>query len=367
MDVRLECIHPKALDAKLYSGRGGMAIAFEKAYRVLGDARWLDLARRSLMLELQGWQRGGGGRERIARERPTGMLARGGLVAGLWAVGRHEGQGAFRDAARGIATEITDRTIRSDDDYDLISGSAGYILLLLHLNEEELIPGLPDLIARLADHLVRNVVDVDGPGWRGSAQRLPLCGFAHGRAGIALALLEAGRFLGRSDLHDLALAVFDAEHRLRGKTPADGWPDFRSVDVQTRGSARRGSIQWCSGTEGIALSRAAALMIDDAPVLRDDLAFAIESICDLQKPGRGHLCCGTTGRPLTHQTLARLTSEISLDLDQAASIVATALERGQRGEGGLMGVGLLQGAAGPVWAGLSLLDDDGSDLLLLRP
>jgi lantibiotic modifying enzyme len=262
---------------------------------------------------------------------------------------------------------ITDRTIRSDDDYDLIAGSAGHILLLLHLNEEEHIPGLPDLIARLADHLARNVVDVDGPGWRGSSHRLPLCGFAHGRAGIALALLEAGRLLDRSDLRDLALAVFDAEHRLRGKTPADGWPDFRGSDVRSRGSAPMGSVQWCSGTEGVALSRAAALMIDDAPVLRDDLAFAIESMRGIQKSGRGHLCCGRTGRTLAHQTLARLTSEISFDPGQAASIVATVLERGRRGEGGLMGVGLLQGSAGPVWAGLSLLDDDGSDLLLLRP
>ncbi|MFM1832294.1 MAG: hypothetical protein RLZZ461_610 [Planctomycetota bacterium] len=371
LDTRFERVRPSALDAGLYGGRGGLALLFEKAYRVLGDGRWLDLARRSLAGEFGAWRDLPTSRAWMTRLVPAGMLDRGGLVAGLWAIGRHEGGGDHRTAAIEIATTISNRTICADEDFDVIGGAAGFILLLLRLHEESTIPGAADVIGRLADHLVSRVVDLDGPGWRTIGQRLPLCGFAHGRAGIALALLQAGRMLDRADLRRVAMAVFEAEHRLRGDNPSAGWPDLRGLEPPDRMRAPMGSSQWCSGTEGIALSRAAALQVEDHPVLRDDLAFALESVRPLRKPGRGHICCGSTGRIMTHQTLRRLGCGEGLDAgdgDDAARMVGAVLARHHAGDdGGALGVGLFQGLAGIVWTGLSLLDDDGSDLLLLRP
>lgn len=371
LDTRFERMRPSALDAGLYGGRGGLALLFERAYRVLGDRRWLDLARGSLAREFRAWRDSPTSRSWMTRQVPAGMLERGGLVAGLWAIGRHEGGGDHRAAAIEIATTISDRTIRADEDFDVIGGAAGFILLLLRLHEESAIPGGPEVIGRLADHLVSRVVDLDGPGWRTVGQRLPLCGFAHGRAGIALALLQAGRMLDRADLRRLALDVFEAEHRLRGDDPSAGWPDLRGLEPSDRMRAPMGSRQWCSGTEGIALSRAAALQVEDHPLLRDDLAFALDSVRSLRKPGRTHLCCGGAGRILTLTTLMRLGCLAELGPDESAEasdLIGAVMARQLAGEdAGILGVGLFQGLAGIVWTGLSLLDDDGSDLLLLRP
>ena len=48
-------------------------------------------------------------------------------------------------------------------------------------------------------------------------------------------------------------------------------------------------------------------------------------------------------------------------------IVAGSLDPRVMPEPSVMGVGLFQGTGGLIWTALSLLEDDGSDLLLLRP
>ena len=367
LDTQSESIRPAALGPDLYSGRGGLALLFERAYRALGDDRWLDVARRSLAFEvgLAGMK---GGLESLRRMPPGGMMERGGLVAGAWAIGRHEGQGAFRDVARSLAVDLSARTVESDGAFDVIAGSAGYIMLLLRLEEEEPLPGMADVVGRLADHLVRHVRDVEGPGWTSRLAQLPLCGFGHGRAGVALALVQAGRFLDRSDLVDLGLAAFEAEHRLRGATPEDTWPDYRGLTIREKGKASHGMAAWCAGSEGIALSRAAALQLVEAPHLEDDLAFALEGIGPSEADARTHLCCGASGRLLMHRTIARVQGTTgAVDDAGIEGQVAGLLERLESADPGTMGVGLMQGIGGVAYLGLDVLEADGSDVLLLRP
>ena len=360
-------VRPSALSTDLYSGLGGVALVFERAYRSLGDRRYLEAAERCLRREHENWQRSPAARDRWIRSTPEGVGTRAGVVAGWWALGRHEEHGTYREAARELATSLTDRTIGNDHGYDVIAGSAGYILLLLRLAKEEPISGLGEVISRLADHLVASASTMDGPGWKGTSRQLPLCGFGHGRAGIGLALLEAGALLDRRDLRTFAERVFEAEHRLRGDEPAKGWPDYRGVAPADRSSAIMGSPQWCSGTEGIALSRAAALHLSDQAFLRDDLDFALETV-RRPKTGRGHLCCGIAGGVLARRSLAHLSAEAPMSRADAERVIGSLLQRHLDGEGaGTLGLGLFQGIAGIAWAGLSILDDDGSDLLLLGP
>lgn len=173
--------------------------------------------------------------------------------------------------------------------------------------------------------------------------------------------------LDRRDLRTFAERVFEAEHRLRGDEPAKGWPDYRGVAPADRSSAIMGSPQWCSGTEGIALSRAAALHLSDQAFLQDDLDFALESV-RRPKAGGGHLCCGIAGGVLARQSLAHLSAEAPMPGADAERVIGSLLQRHLDGKGaGTLGLGLFQGIAGIAWAGLSILDDDGSDLLLLGP
>ena len=165
----------------------------------------------------------------------------------------------------------------------------------------------------------------------------------------------------------MGLATLEAEHRLRSDAPDTGWPDYRHLKVGERHKATYSINAWCSGSEGIALSRAAALQISDSPFLRDDLDFALASIQSIRSR-REHICCGRSGRILAHQALRRLHAAAILPADSTdhgvmAASLESSLGPGDQG----IGVGLFQGLAGVVWAGMTLLEDDGSALLLLRP
>merc|ERR1711969_314168 len=103
-----------------------MALLFERAYRCLGNTRWLDLARESVGAEFQLANRAqaNGGIAGLDLEGPSGMGSRPGLLAACWAIGRHEGQGAYRELAATLLTNLSDRIIKRDTAYDVISGSA---------------------------------------------------------------------------------------------------------------------------------------------------------------------------------------------------------------------------------------------------
>ncbi len=365
-DEQLESLRPASLDMTIYSGRGGLALLFERAYRVLGDRRWLEIARAAIGAELKQLESTESARQ-MGSWPLSGLLGRAGLVAGAWAVGRHEDHGRCREFARDLAVSVSDRVVRKDDVFDLIAGSAGYLLLLLRLHEEEPLPGIESLVDRLSRHLLDHAIEFDGIGWSPTSGKIPLCGLGHGRSGIALALLEAGRFLGRADLRARALEAFEAEHRLRGGGSEDGWPDYRGLEADQKARATFNMHRWCAGSEGIALARAAALQVADVPFLRDDLEFARSRIKD-RADGRLHLCCGQSGRLMAHQTLRRLGLGDGLDATSAepahmAGMIQSALDS----SGSVFGLGLFQGLGGVLWAGLSTLEPDASDLLLVRP
>ena len=249
----------------------------------------------------------------------------------------------------------------------MLAGSAGQILLLISMLEEDALPNAHGVIERMAEHLMRSRVDVDGPGWRLTPNEIPVCGFAHGRAGVALALLQAGRLLDRRDLRDAAIEVFEAEHRLRGDQPSEGWPDYRGVRDSDPRPGPGGSPFWCNGLEGIALSRAAALQIEDHPVLRDDLEFCLAGLREAPLSHRHHLCCGISGRIETDVTLQRLCKTPALiDDESRRRVLARSLDPTAVKEHGLTGMALFQGMSGPVWSALGQISDRQSDILLLR-
>ena len=366
MNPELDTIQPGPLDMGSYSGRGGIVMVLELAYRALGDRRWLDLATRAVDIDFRAIGLGLDATSGLNLP-PSGLTLRGGLTSSLWILGRHEGCGQYRDAARRVTTEITDRSIANDQSFDVLAGSAGQILLLISMLEEDSLPDAHGVIERLADHLIRSKVDIDGPGWRLTPNEIPVNGFAHGRAGIALALLQAGRLLDRRDLRDAAIAVFEAEHRLRGDQPSEGWPDYRGLRDSDPRPASGGSPFWCNGLEGIALSRAAALQIEDHPILRDDLEFCLAGLREANFAHRHHLCCGITGRIETDVTLQRLCNTPAL-VDDASRrrILAKSLDPTAVKEHGLTGMALFQGMSGPVWSALGQISDLQSDILLLR-
>ncbi len=87
--------------------------------------------------------------------------------------------------------------------FDLLSGQAGVMLVLVTLGDSSVLPQASDL----ADTLIAEAQWIDGlPDWyprRDNQVFQP--NFSHGLAGIGYAFAAAGRALGRADLLDIAI------------------------------------------------------------------------------------------------------------------------------------------------------------------
>ena len=373
MDVMSETARPAALGAGLYTGRGGLALLFERAYRCFGDADLLRNAKAAVQRELSLLEHGDSSAigTLFALEGPSGMGQRAGVLAAFWAIGRHEGGGRHRDMVHALLDGITDRTIKLDDSFDVISGAAGLMLLMMGMKREDPSFDHQELLIRLGEHLNRHTVQIDGTGWQmGGKMKRPLNGFGHGRAGSGLALLEVGTHLNRPDFRDLGLAALRAEHEMRrNDNGSEGWPDLRSIAIGSPLPTGPYFNAWCAGGEGIALSRAAALEYTDESFIREDLDVAIDQISRLEKtaPSHGrrrHLCCGTSGRAEMFFSLAKI-----LDRDDLAATGRSVSRRKlppAYTAPETTGLSLLQGLPGEIWTHLSSLQKDDSHLLLLR-
>lgn len=366
LDPTTGAIKPIALRPGLYSGRGGIVLLLEMAYRRFGRRDLLDLAKASV-----GWHAEVMGKDprRIAGifelEPVSGMGERCGLLAACWAIGRHEGEGEFRDLARRIVASISPRAITRDRSLDVVNGGAGTMLLLMSLLREEPSLEVRDLVVAIGEHLVASVTHLDGVGWTSARWSRPLNGLGHGRAGIALALVEAGVRFDRPDFRDLGIAALRVEHEMHSTEGAGGWPDLRSCGPEDPIPPPSGFDAWCVGADGIALSRAAVLRHVDEPFLREDLALALSRITGgAIFSGRHHLCCGAAGRIETLRVLAGMLDRRDLR-EQARRLAsrATAPAWPDRVESGIT---LLQGYPGQAWMHLALAMDEPTSILRLE-
>ena len=151
---------------------------------------------------------------------------------------------------------------------DIIGGDAGAILALLRLDEMTHIRNYRNVAIALGEELCRSAIRQDTI-WTWNAEKVAgkgvgnvfLTGFAHGAAGIALALLELYAATQRMEFLEGARAAFvyedscySPEHR--------NWPDFRPLESSISPSPARYGIAWCHGAAGIALARLSAVRLD---------------------------------------------------------------------------------------------------------
>jgi lantibiotic modifying enzyme len=154
---------------------------------------------------------------------------------------------------------------------DVIGGNAGAIPALLMLDRAPGGQGCWDLAVELGEDLCRaatprgdfvtwNPEAASGPG-TGS---IPLTGFAHGAAGIGLALLELYRATSRPQFLEFGRRAFAYEDCVFNRELGN-WPDFRPHIGEASGSKSLPcAVAWCHGAPGIALSRLRAMSLDVA-------------------------------------------------------------------------------------------------------
>jgi hypothetical protein len=156
---------------------------------------------------------------------------------------------------------------------DLLGGVAGSIVGFLHLHQQTHERWTIDAVHALVRRLVSSARWTPaGLCWDVRAEFIKgLCGFSHGVAGVAFALLEAAEYLDEPAYRKLALEALRYEAACYDSSQG-AWPDFRKLDVD-RGQGYGGQMAmssesltipgvmdaWCHGAPGIALSRLRAL------------------------------------------------------------------------------------------------------------
>ncbi len=287
--------------------------------------------------------------------------------------------------ARGILASSAGRE-REDRAFDMIGGAAGSIPALIRL--AEVIPdGLPIEIAiRLGENLMVSA-NRGRYGWSWESSRASardLTGYAHGVAGIALALFELYAATG-DDRFQYASHQAIAYERHYYDGLRQNWPDFRHVpfsEFMTRRGfmsedARHAFVDtlepfglgfmsaWCHGAGGIVLARLRMFELSNDETYLDEAMFGVQTIVrDLQDDrwtSRSFcLCHGTAG---DSETLL-LAAEAFHDADARDLVRRVAKAGSERFE--LAGVPWKSGARNAVHDPSLMIGDAGIGYFYLR-
>lgn len=140
---------------------------------------------------------------------------------------QHVSKDAFSKVLHQALDQDLSRDFR-DQPTDFFQGLSGslyvYLSIYLRFPEEKLLK----LIIAMLEALVSQIsFSQHGCVFhRGPAMTQPICGLAHGGAGIAFVLLECGRLFENNDLLNLGRRCLRAENQ-RYSSLLQGWPDFR--------------------------------------------------------------------------------------------------------------------------------------------
>ena len=162
---------------------------------------------------------------------------------------------------------------------DILTGTAGSLLTLLHLHNKTKSEWLLDEIKYHIDILFENIIVFkNGICWDRDGKSVhPLCGFSHGASGVAFIFIELYRYFNNEIFLNVAEHAFEYENLHVCSIPnmyngsLFGWPDFRKDVVSEEGlnSALKAfsannidefvtpghMCAWCHGAAGIGMAR----------------------------------------------------------------------------------------------------------------
>jgi len=330
----------------LYDGCCGIALFLAALERATGGAGFRDLALAALqpLRELI---------QQPAPDKAVKAIGIGGIVGwdsiiyGLVRISQFLQEPALLEEAKQAASLITPELITANQQFDIMTGSAGTILGLLALHN---VSAEPEFVARAitcGHHLLNNRV-ASNSGYRAwkDVNGTLLTGFSHGAAGIAYALLRLYQVTAEATFLEASLEAIAYESSVF-IPEAGNWPDFR-FPLLEKGSCM---CSWCNGAPGIGLARVAGLDILDTAEIRQDIEAAVNTTKQLNLQSIDNLCCGNLGRVEFLFTAARKLSQpqlLEVAMAQAAQVVARAEQRGTFSYNPSLGYtpGFFQGVAG---------------------
>ncbi|MDZ5606025.1 type 2 lanthipeptide synthetase LanM family protein [Bacillus pseudomycoides] len=345
----------------LYNGLSGMAMMYLSLWVVTKNDRYLNLGLdilEDLLTRILDWEQVGK-KELIPIGAFTGASSYIYVLMNYYIVTKEK---KLKEAACELATKLP-QLLQKDKEYDIISGVAGAIVVLVGSYEIENDRIFLEVAKKCAEHLIKNSIedDEDGISWIGISD-VPLTGFSHGNSGYIYALTILNRHLKRKDYNEIISKGLKFENNHIYK---NAWLDKRMKNQEVSAAS------WCHGSPGILISRLELAQYPDSKIStqsNSDLKVALNNILE-DGFGREHsLCHGDIGNAMVLINYGRITKDESY-INIGQNLLYESIVRGEV-EGLKCGVGngvdspnLMIGLAGVVY-GLMYAVNDKIPLLL---
>ena len=294
VDRAWQVVH-RTFGPDLYSGTSGIALFLTRVFDLTGEKLFRITAE-------------GGLQHALSKLDVFGPAARIGFYSGLTGIayvlleaGEIFDNKSFTEKALQITEELAEDDL-SQQGFDVLSGCAGAIPVLLDIHRRYQKEHLIELADRCGQHLL-NAVRKTEHGWSWNTLNTPpelnqndLTGFSHGTAGIAWALLELHHKTGEEKYRAAAEEAFRYEQHWFNAEQGN-WPDFRSLDGSAEGGSNAPGYMsaWCHGAPGIGLSRVRAYELSGDGARRAEAEIAINTTLNTLANNNFSLCHGTGG------------------------------------------------------------------------
>jgi type 2 lantibiotic biosynthesis protein LanM len=297
-----------------YNGACGIATFLAAHARITGSTGSAELALAAIE-RLRAELRGGRGPHLGRVMGIGGATGLGSIVYGLTCISRLLDDDGLIEDALGVARLFSDDLIATDNQLDVIGGSAGAILGLLRLYRDT---GDDEVLERAVACGTHQLSQPRrGPHGRRSwpcrtSNNQVLNGMSHGAAGFAYALAALATVSGRDNFADAAAECLNFE-RLNFDAQRSDWRDFRVKEPHWRS-------QWCHGAVGIGLARLGIAKLGSlgCDAVTADIEAALTGASRGWPAHADTLCCGAlgsvelareAGKTLGREDLRRLASQ----------------------------------------------------------
>jgi hypothetical protein len=270
----------------IYSGAAGVVLFLLELYKQSQDQRYMDAAVRGMNWVVN-----------YCENNPSQYYAfftgRMGIPYVLLRMHEFTGEGRYVEQALAAARACVDLLNSHQRVDDLINGTSGALLGLLHLHaavgEEWILTTIDAFIKHLvgsAHHGPRGLY------WdRSEAAISGLCGLSHGAAGLGFVFLELGHYFQNETFYKVAEQAFLYERHFFMESRSN-WPDLRKgiYTDEDRENHKKAFLEdnldfftvggdmnaWCHGAAGIGLSRLRAFQLLNKKIYEDEARVTIE-------------------------------------------------------------------------------------------
>lgn len=286
----------------LYDGNPGISLYFSYLYTITGEDKYKSAANAAIrpiikilpdLVEPSNVNLGG-------------YLGIGGIIYTLHHLSNTLENPELMEMAKTYA-KLFEKFIQQDVVYDLIGGSAGALMTLLNLYEEEKEEWMIDLGQKLVDHLIDNAVKKEqGIAWVpfNDFKNEPYIGFSHGNAGIIAALSRFNNFFPSAKTENAIHSALHYENSYFSEEKNNWYSSHLNKYL----------LAWCHGSPGILLSRCILMEngFNDKEV-SIDLLNAFQSTIESQTGKNYSLCHGDLGLIDILITASKKTNSFSKD------------------------------------------------------